>query len=42
VVEAAPLEGVVDLPGAVAGDDDQRRLFGAHDPDFGNADLEVR
>ena len=41
VVEAAPFEGVVELTGAVGGEDHQRRAAGRDGPDLGDADLEV-
>ena len=41
VVEAATLEGVVQLAGAVGGQDHQRRLLGPDRADLGDRDLEV-
>ena len=41
VVEAAPLQRVVDLAGAVRGDDDDRRLLGLDGPELRDRDLEV-
>ncbi len=42
VIEAAPLERVVNFAGAVRGDDDDRRLRRLHGAHFRNGDLEVR
>src|SRR5919202_371599 len=42
VVEAAPLERLVQVTGPVGGNDHRRRLLGAHDPDLRNRHLEVR
>ncbi len=42
VVEAAALEGVVDLARAVRGHDHDRRLLGPDRADLGDGDLEVR
>src|SRR6266850_2295288 len=42
VVEAAPLHRVVDLAGAVRGDDDDRRLLRLQRAELGNRDLPVR
>ena len=41
-VEAAALEGVVDLPGAVGGQDGDRRAFGSDRAELGDRDGEVR
>jgi hypothetical protein len=41
VVEAAPLEGVVDLAGAVGGEHHHRRRRRADGADLGDGDLEV-
>ena len=41
VVQAASLEGVVDVAGAVAGEHDERRRVGAEHADLGNRDLPV-
>jgi hypothetical protein len=41
VVEAAPLERVVQLAGAVGGQDDQRRALRADRAHLGDADLEI-
>src|SRR5947208_12335464 len=42
MVEAAPLQGVVDLAGAVGGDDHDRRLRRLDGAEFRNGDLEIR
>jgi hypothetical protein len=42
VVEAPPLERVVHLAGAVAGDDDDRRRIGTHGADLRNRHGELR
>src|SRR5437773_7821913 len=42
VVQAAPLQRVVHLAGAVRRDDHERRLLRLDGPDLGNRDLEVR
>ena len=42
VVQAAPLEGVVDVAGAVAGQHDERGLLGPVQPELGDRDLPVR
>ena len=42
VVEAAPLQRVVDLAGAVRGDDDDRRLRRLDRADLRDGDLEIR
>ena len=42
MIEAAALERVVDLAGAVRGDDHDRRLLGLHRAELGDRDLEVR
>ena len=41
VVQAATLQGVVDFPGAVGGDDYHRRVGGPVGAQFGNGYLEV-
>ena len=41
MVEAAPLQRVVDLAGAVGGDDDDRRLLGLDRAELGHGHLEV-
>ena len=41
MVEAAPLERVVDLAGAVGGEDHHRDVLGADGADLGDGDLEV-
>ena len=41
VIQAAPLERVVDLAGAVRGDDHDRRMRGAHRAVFRDRDLEI-
>ena len=42
MVQAAPLQRVVHLTGAVRRDDHKRRLLGLDGPDLGNRNLEVR
>ena len=42
MVQAAALEGVVDLARPVRGEDDPRRLVGLDRADLGDRDLEVR
>jgi hypothetical protein len=42
VIEAAPLQRVMDLAGAVGGDDDDRRLGGLDRAEFGDRHLEIR
>ena len=42
VVQAAPLEGVVDVAGAVGGDDDQRRLDGPEGAELGDGHRVLR
>ena len=42
VVQAAPLEGVVDVAGAVARQHDERRVLGAEQAELGDRDLPVR
>jgi hypothetical protein len=41
MIEAAPLQRVVDLAGAVGGDDDDGRLSRADRAKLGNGDLEI-
>jgi hypothetical protein len=41
VVDAPPFQGIVDLPGAVGGEDHDRRIVRFDRPDLGNRDLEV-
>ncbi len=41
MVEAAPLQRVVDLSGAVGGDDDMGGVSGSDRPYFGDRDLEI-
>ena len=42
MIQAAALKRVVDLAGAVGGDDDDRRLFGLYSSQFRNGDLKIR
>ncbi len=42
MIEAAPLQGVVDLARAVGSDDDDRRLSGTDGAKFRNGHLEIR
>jgi hypothetical protein len=42
LIQAAPLEGVVDFARAVRGQDHERRLAGANRPELGNRDLKLR
>src|SRR5712672_878001 len=42
VIEAAPLDGIVDLAGAVGSEHDDRRLRRSNRADLGDSDLEIR
>ena len=42
MIEAAALQRIVDLAGAIGGDDDDRRLFGANGAELGDRHLVIR